>query len=93
MTRSSGFSTRMRRRRLGSQRPSSSGSRFVVGLIVAAQDERDFAFLPGLAFEKLKGKRAHQHSLRLNDQWRLIIELRGKGPRKIIGVVEIADYH
>lgn len=67
--------------------------RFVVGLIVAAQDERDFAFLPGLAFEKLKGKRAHQHSLRLNDQWRLIIELRGKGPRRIIGVVEIADYH
>ena len=67
--------------------------RFVMGLIVNARDERDFQFLPGLRFEKLKGKRSHQHSLRLNDQWRLIIELRGKGPHKTIGVIEIADYH
>ena len=67
--------------------------RFVVGLIVSAHDERDFHFLPGLRFEKLKGKRSHQHSFRLNDQWRLIIELRGKGPRKTVGVIEIADYH
>src|SRR6266571_7639129 len=67
--------------------------RFVLSLIVAAQDERDFRFLPGLRFEKLKGKRSHQHSFRLNDQWRLIIEMRGKGPRKTVGVIEIADYH
>ena len=67
--------------------------RFVMGLIVSARDERDFYFLPGLRFEKLKGNRSHQHSFRLNDQWRLIIELRGKGPRKIVGVIEIADYH
>lgn len=67
--------------------------RFVVGLIVSAHDERDFHFLPGLRFEKLKAKRSHQHSFRLNDQWRLIIELRGKGPRKTVGVIEIVDYH
>lgn len=67
--------------------------RFVLGLIVNAADERDFSVLPGLRFEKLKGKRSHQYSFRLNDQWRLIIELRGKAPRKIVGVVEIADYH
>lgn len=67
--------------------------RFVMGLIVAAKDERDFNFLPGLRFERLKGKRSHQHSFRLNDQWRLIIEIRGKAPRKTIGVIEIADYH
>lgn len=67
--------------------------RFVVGLIVAAVDERDFRAFPGLRFEKLKGKREHQHSFRLNDQWRLIIEIRGEGPRKRIGIVEIADYH
>ena len=67
--------------------------RFVMGLIVAAADERDFHFLPGLRFEKLKGKRSHQHSFRLNDQWRLVIELRGKGPRKTVGIIEIADYH
>lgn len=67
--------------------------RFVVGFIAAAQDERDFRILPGLRFEKLKAKRAHQHSLRLNDQWRLIIEIRGEGPQKRIGAIEIADYH
>lgn len=67
--------------------------RFVMGLIVNAQDERDFYFLSGLRFEKLKGNRSHQHSFRLNDQWRLIVELRGKGPRKTVGVIEIADYH
>ena len=67
--------------------------RFVVGFLVGMQDERDFQVMPGLRFEKLKGRRAHQHSLRLNDQWRLIIEIRGKGPEKRVGVIEIVDYH
>lgn len=67
--------------------------RKVVGIIYAATDERDFRALRGLKFEKLKGNRAHQHSMRLNDQWRLIIEIRGPPLRKMIGIVAVEDYH
>jgi toxin HigB-1 len=69
------------------------GYRKVMQVIRAASDERDLYRLKGLRFEKLKGKRKHQHSLRINDQWRLIVELRGAGSDKRVGVVEIADYH
>ena len=31
--------------------------------------------------------------MRLNDQWRLIVELKGEAPRKTVHVIEIADYH
>jgi proteic killer suppression protein len=60
--------------------------------IRAAADERDFYALRGLRFEKLAGARKHQHSMRLNDQYRLIVELLDKG-RKALRVVEITDYH
>jgi proteic killer suppression protein len=56
-------------------------------------DERDFYSLKSLRFEKLKGSRAHQHSMRLNDQWRLILEIEGNNPRKIVKIVGIEDYH
>jgi proteic killer suppression protein len=69
------------------------GFRKVMQVIRAAPDERDLYRLKGLRFEKLKGKRQHQHSLRINGQWRLIVELRGAGSDKRVGVVEIADYH
>ena len=69
------------------------GFRRVINAIRAALDERDLYALRGLRFEKLKGKRQHQHSLCINDQWRLIVEIRGEGATKRIGVVEIEDYH
>ncbi|MBG0845746.1 type II toxin-antitoxin system RelE/ParE family toxin [Ectopseudomonas oleovorans] len=61
--------------------------------IRAAQDERDFYALKSLHFEKLKGIRDGQNSMRLNSQWRLIVVIRGESPCKIIGIIEIADYH
>lgn len=61
--------------------------------IRAAEDERDFYELRSLRFEKLKGSRKHQHSMRLNDQWRLILELDGKGPSKKVIIIGIEDYH
>jgi toxin HigB-1 len=68
--------------------------RKVVWLIRNAVDERDFrAFGKGLGFEKLKGDRSHQHAFRLNDQFRLIVELCGEAPRKTVEVIEIVDYH
>lgn len=69
------------------------GFRKVMQAIRAAADERDLYQLRGLRFEKLQGARKHQHSFRLNDQWRLVVELRGEAPLKIIGVIEIVDYH
>lgn len=61
--------------------------------IRAFRDERDFLTVRSLNFEKLKGNREGQHSIRLNLQWRLILEIRGDHPCKVIGIVEIVDYH
>lgn len=62
-------------------------------VIRAAKDERDFYALKSLRYEKLKGKRSHQHSMRLNDQFRLILEFEGEGPEKTVVIVAIEDYH
>lgn len=67
--------------------------RKVVGRIQAAADERDLRALRSLRFEKLKGKRTHQNSMRLNDQWRLVVEVEGKGAEKVVSIVSIEDYH
>ncbi len=61
--------------------------------IRAAQDERTFYALKSLHFEKLKGDREGQHSMKLNDQWRLIVKFKGKAPNKVVRVIEITDYH
>ena len=67
--------------------------RKVINFIKAARDERDFRSMRSLNFEKLKGKRAHQHSMRLNDQWRLILEIKSADPKNIVVVIAIEDYH
>lgn len=62
-------------------------------LIRDAPDERDFYALKSLHFEKLQGNRSHQHSMRLNKQFRLILEFQGEGADKAIVIVAIEDYH
>lgn len=69
------------------------GFRKAMQVIRSAPDERDFYALKGLRFEKLTGGRAHQHSIRLNKQWRLILEFKGQAPNKTVRVVGIEDYH
>lgn len=44
---------------------------------------------PGNRLEALKGDRAGQHSIRINDQWRICFRLTDAGPED----VEIVDYH
>jgi proteic killer suppression protein len=44
---------------------------------------------PGNRLEKLSGKRAGQHSIRINDQWRICFRWRGGDAHD----VEIVDYH
>lgn len=64
-----------------------------VRVIEQAPDERDFYAMGGMHFERLKGNREHQYSMRLNDQWRLILEFAGKAPSKVVVIVGIEDYH
>ena len=52
----------------------------------------ELAFLrvpPGNRLEALKGNRAGQHSIRINDQWRICFHWTGTDAEK----VEITDYH
>lgn len=60
--------------------------------IRAAPDERDFYAIRGMRFEKLGRERKGQHSIRLNDQYRLIVVLLDKG-RNALRIIEITDYH
>jgi toxin HigB-1 len=69
------------------------GFRKVMAVIRAALDERDLHAMRSLNFEKLKGNRAHQCSLRLNKQWRLIVEVLPAKPKNVIVVMGIEDYH
>jgi proteic killer suppression protein len=62
-------------------------------VIRAAPDERDFYRLKGLRFKKLDGDRSHQRSIRLNKQWRLILELKDEAPKKTVRVIYVEDYH
>ncbi len=55
-------------------------------------DERDLAF-PGLRVEKLKGDLAGLRSARLNDQWRLIFDIKKGSHKNIIHIISIRDYH
>ena len=59
----------------------------------AAADERDLYAIKSWRFEKLKGKRQHQCSIRLNDQFRLILEIVQEGEVKRLQIVSIEDYH
>ncbi len=50
---------------------------------------QDVQAVPGHRLEKLEGDRAGQHSIRINDQWRICFEwVEGKARN-----VEIVDYH
>lgn len=54
-----------------------------------ADDLQDLLAPPGNRLEKLKGNRAGQHSIRINDQWRICFDWVGNKAKN----VEIVDYH
>jgi len=54
-----------------------------------AEDLQDLRAPPGNMLEKLKGDRAGQYSIRINDQWRICFEWDDNKARN----VEIVDYH
>jgi len=49
----------------------------------------DLAGLPSNRLERLRGNRKGQHSIRINDQWRICFIWEDEGPL----AVEIVDYH
>lgn len=69
------------------------GYRKALQSIRAAVDERDIYANKGLHFEKLKGARSHQRSVRINKQWRLILEMADGEKGRSVRVVGIEDYH
>ena len=69
------------------------GFRKVMQLIRAATDERDFYAMKSLHFEKLEGNRSHERSMRVTKKWRLIVELIGEAPNKVVKIKGIEDYH
>ena len=54
-----------------------------------AEQASDLASPPGNRLEALKGDRAGLHSIRINDQWRVIFRWEDSGPTD----VDIVDYH
>ena len=54
-----------------------------------AVELKDLASPPGNRLEQLSGNRAGQHSIRVNDQWRMCFKWGDHGPED----VELTDYH
>ncbi len=54
-----------------------------------ANQLNDLRVPPGNRLEALKGNRSGQHSIRINDQWRLCFRWTDAGAEEI----EIVDYH
>ena len=58
-------------------------------MLDSAKNLTDLRVPPGNRLEKLNGDRRGQHSIRINDQWRICFSWRDDGARD----VEIVDYH
>ena len=60
-----------------------------LAILNAVERLEDLRVPPGNRLEKLRGERAGQHSIRINDQWRICFEWREGNAYE----VEITDYH
>ena len=60
-----------------------------LAMLDAAEELRDLAAPPGSRLEALRGERKGQHSIRINDQWRICFVWRDGHAYD----VEIVDYH
>jgi len=62
-------------------------------VLAAAPDERTLRNWRSLHYEKLKGEREGQRSIRLNNQWRLVFELHDTQTPPAIVILAVEDYH
>ncbi|MGD2064473.1 MAG: type II toxin-antitoxin system RelE/ParE family toxin [Nitrospirota bacterium] len=65
------------------------GARRKLLFLNQARRLEDLAALPGNRLEKLSGDRKGQHSIRINDQWRICFRWKAGDAFE----VEIVDYH
>lgn len=61
--------------------------------ISSVANEQELYKFAGIRFEKLNGERSHQRSMRINKQWRLIVEIEEREEGNKMIVVGIEDYH
>jgi len=64
-------------------------TRAMLSALDAAVVVEDLRFPPGNHLEVLSGDRAGQHSIRINDQWRMCFVWTEQGPSEL----EIVDYY
>jgi proteic killer suppression protein len=78
-------------RRPGRRLPQSLRRAMLRKLVIldSAETLADLKSPPGNRLEKLRGDRAGQHSIRINDQWRVCFRWRSGDAHE----VEIVDYH
>lgn len=69
------------------------GYRKRINQIMQAPNRQTLYAFRSLRLEKLKGKRKHQHSMRINNQFRLIVEFRQRNKHEKVVIIDIGDYH
>lgn len=62
-------------------------------MLRAATDDRTMRNWKGLHYEKLKGGRDGQRSIRINDKFRLVFILDSEADPKKVTILTIEDYH
>jgi toxin HigB-1 len=87
--RSSGTERLFKRQRVREFQSIEDIARRKLAMLDAAETLNDLAAVPGNRLEKLRGDRQGQHSIRINDQWRVCFVWRDGDAYD----VEITDYH
>ena len=64
-----------------------------VAYLEEAESEIDLRSYKALHFEKLRGGRSGQHSIRLNRQWRLILRMETDAEGRLLIIVEVANHY
>jgi proteic killer suppression protein len=64
-----------------------------IQILRSATDERDLLALRSLRLERLSGDREGTCSIRLNDQFRLILAFHTGDAGRVVVVLELVDYH
>lgn len=67
--------------------------RKAVGLLYEASDDQELRNWKALRLERLKGNLAEFHSIRIKNQWRLLLKFRTDPRGRTVVIVKIVDYH
>lgn len=62
-------------------------------LIRSVPNEGELYKFPSRHFEQLKGARKHQHSIRLDRKWRLIVEIEKRNNGNCLRIIEITNHY